>query len=76
MLRAMLWWPPVAFVIAIAMPGAGLIPIAVSGLALAVIGIGLAALSRRRRAGGSSATPLETPGTVAASVPMPQRRAA
>ena len=73
----MLWWPPVAFVIAIAVPGAGLVPIVVSGLVLAAIGLGTAALSRRRRgADGPVATALDASEAVVAPVAMPQRRAA
>jgi hypothetical protein len=79
-MRAMLWWPPVAFVIAVALPGAGLAPIAAAGLVLAVIGLGAAAVSRRRRAPAVEApTTLGTPtapDAVAGHVAMPQRRAA
>ncbi|GAY08134.1 hypothetical protein TOK_0972 [Pseudonocardia sp. N23] len=82
MLRAMLWWPPVAFVIAIAVPGAGLLPIAVAGLALALIGIATAAVSRRRRpaedvtpATGTTAA-VETSDALAGTLQVPQQRAA
>ncbi|GEL21271.1 hypothetical protein PSU4_02250 [Pseudonocardia sulfidoxydans NBRC 16205] len=76
-LRAMLWWPPVAFVIAIALPDAGLAPIAAAGLVLAVIGLGGAAVSRRRRSAPvETPSSLEAPDAVAAPVAMSRRRAA
>jgi hypothetical protein len=45
--RALLWWPPVAFVLVVLAPHAAAESIAVAGAVLAVIGVVGAALGRR-----------------------------
>lgn len=46
-LRALLWWPPVAFVVALLDPSAAAGTIAAVGAALAVLGVLGAAVGRR-----------------------------
>ena len=58
-LRALLWWPPVAFVLVMLDPSAAAGKVAVAGAALAVFGVLGAALGRaiaRRMAQTGSAT--------------------
>lgn len=59
-MRGLLWWPPVAFLIAIAVPGAGLLWIVTAGLVLAAAGAASALVSRHRRRerAGAPAAPL------------------
>lgn len=54
-LRALLWWPPLALVVAMVDPAASVGTIALVGVALAVLGLGAAVMSSRvgrRRAAG------------------------
>lgn len=55
-LRALLWWPPIAFVVAMANPAVPAATIALVGVALAVLGLGAAGVSsvagRHAAAGG------------------------
>jgi hypothetical protein len=86
-LRALLWWPPVAFVLAMIDPSAAPATIAAAGAALAVFGVvGAAvggAVARRlaaRRADAAPmapppALPLPTADAVSAMLPGEQRAA-
>jgi hypothetical protein len=70
-LRALLWWPPVAFVLVLLEPTAAATTIAATGAALAVLGVlgtsvGQAISRRRARRRGDEPAP--TTLTVAASV--------
>jgi hypothetical protein len=59
-LRALLWWPPVAFVLALLDPTAAAWRIAVAGAALAVLGVLGGAVARRmasRTTGAQDAEP-------------------
>ena len=59
-LRALLWWPPVAFVLALLDPTAAAWRIAVAGAALAVLGVLAGAIARRmasRPTGAEDAAP-------------------
>jgi hypothetical protein len=59
-LRALLWWPPVAFVLALLDPTAAAWRIAVAGAALAVLGVLGGAIARRmaaRTTGAQDAEP-------------------
>ncbi len=46
-LRALLWWPAVAFVVALLVPAAAAVSIAASGAGLAVLGVVGTAVGRR-----------------------------
>ncbi|GJF01714.1 MULTISPECIES: hypothetical protein [Pseudonocardia] len=77
--RALLWWPPVAFLLAAAFPGAGLVPIIGSGLALALVGIAAATLPKlvHRSESVTAAEPIDRPAPEPVDVlPVPERRAA
>jgi len=70
-LRALLWWPPLAFVLVLLEPTAAATTIAATGAALAVLGVvgtsvGQAISRRRARRRGDEPAP--TTLTVAASV--------
>jgi hypothetical protein len=70
-LRALLWWPPLAFVLVLLEPTAAATTIAATGAALAVLGVvgtsvGQAISRRRARRRGDE--PASTTLTVAASV--------
>ena len=65
-LRALLWWPPVAFVMALLDPSAAVGTIAAAGAALAVLGVLVSAVARRLTDG-----PEEPVDAVPAPVPMP-----
>jgi len=57
-LRALLWWPPIALVVAMVDPAASASTIALVGVGLAVLGVGAAGISSRigrRRAGSEAA---------------------
>jgi hypothetical protein len=60
-LRALLWWPPIAFVLVMLDPTAAVGTIAVAGAALAVLGVAGSALGatlrRRLHARSEDATP-------------------
>jgi membrane protein implicated in regulation of membrane protease activity len=58
-LRALLWWPPVAFVVAMVAPEAAAGTIALAGAALAVLGVLLSVVGRAvaRRLVGSAEDP-------------------
>jgi membrane protein implicated in regulation of membrane protease activity len=58
-LRALLWWPPVALVVAVIEPSAAAGSIAAAGAVLAVLGVLVAAVGRavaRRHGGRASAS--------------------
>jgi hypothetical protein len=83
-LRALLWWPPLAFVLVLLEPTAAATTIAATGAALAVLGVvGTSvgqAISRRRalRRGGEPAPPTLTvaaPVDSAVSLPVEQQAA-
>jgi hypothetical protein len=62
-LRALLWWPPLAFLLVLLEPNAAAITIAVAGAALAVFGVAGAAVGRaitRRRAPSADEAPTIT----------------
>jgi hypothetical protein len=76
-LRALLWWPPVAFVLVMLDPSASAGTIAVAGAALAVLGVVAAAvgaaISRRlahRRAGREAPSSLAMAVTVDHVAPL------
>jgi hypothetical protein len=78
-LRALLWWPPVAFFLVLLEPTAAAGTIALTGAALAVLGVAGSAVGRaltRRRTGRDE--PTASAGTIAErAVPMTvERRAA
>jgi hypothetical protein len=84
-LRALLWWPPVAFVVAMVNPSAAAGTIAAAGAVLAVLGVVVSTVGRavaRRLADQEvePAEPVATPLAMAAAdagVPMPaEQRAA
>ena len=64
-LRSLLWWPPVAFVVAMFDPSAAAGTIAVTGAALAVLGVLVStvggALARRLRGDVEAAEPAAAP---------------
>jgi hypothetical protein len=64
-LRALLWWPPVAFVLVVLHPSAAVGTIAVAGAALAVLGVVGAAvggmITRRLAARAADAAPTAPP---------------
>jgi hypothetical protein len=65
-LRALLWWPPVAFVLALLDPTAAAWRIAVAGAALAVLGV-LGEAIARRSAGRTTGAPDAEPTLVTAT---------
>lgn len=78
--RALLWWPPVAFVLVTIRPEAAPVAIAAAGAVLAVLGVVASAVTRRqsRRAAGdeTGAAPVSLAATPdAVAVPAEQRAA-
>jgi hypothetical protein len=69
-LRALLWWPPIAFVMALLDPSAAVGTIAAAGAALAVLGVLVATVGGAvaRRFAGRPGDPVEP---VPAPLPMP-----
>jgi hypothetical protein len=78
-LRALLWWPPIAFVLVLLEPTAAALTIAAAGAALAVLGaVGTSvgqAISRRRAAREPVAAALAMP-TVDRAMPVPAEQQA
>ena len=79
-LRALLWWPPVAFVVAMVDPSAAAGTIAAAGAVLAVLGVVVSAVGRavaRRLAADQEVVPAEPVATplamVAADAGVPMR---
>jgi hypothetical protein len=71
-LRALLWWPPLAFLLVLLEPTAAALSIAATGAALAVLGaVGTTVgrmIARRRTAPGDG---LEPPAVILADRPSP-----
>ena len=71
-LRALLWWPPLAFLLVLLEPTAGALSIAATGAVLAVVGaVGTTIarmIARHRAAPGGG---LEPPAVVIADRPVP-----
>jgi hypothetical protein len=81
-LRTLLWWPPVAFVVAMLDPSAAAGTIAATGAVLAVLGVLGAAVGRRLSRGsrGAASAPralalAAESGAAAAVLPVEQRAA-
>jgi hypothetical protein len=75
--RALLWWPPLAFVLVIIAPQAAAESVALAGAVLAVLGVGISAGARwlqRRPAPESMFTPLDRVDELAGQ-PVEQRAA-
>lgn len=76
-LRALLWWPPVAFVVALLNPSAAAVTIAVAGAALAVLGALGTTVGRRVAARHLGRDAPLTTGAEPAFVPLaPEQQAA
>lgn len=80
-LRTLLWWPPVAFVVAMIDPSAAAGTIAATGAVLAVLGVLGAAVGRRLSRGARGAVAahralaLAAEPVAAAALPVEQRAA-
>jgi membrane protein implicated in regulation of membrane protease activity len=74
-LRALLWWPPVAFLVALVDPSAAAGTIAATGAVLAVLGVVGSAVGRRfARRLGTQEEPVVT--ALAEPLPAAEQRAA
>ena len=79
-LRALLWWPPLAFLLVLLEPTAGALSIAASGAALAVLGaagttVGRMIARRRTAPGDELAPPAVTIADPAVPMAVEQRAA-
>ena len=70
-MRGLLWWPPVAFLLAVAVPAAGLVWIVVSGVALAATGTAVSLVGRRSSPHPAGATGARAARTAPATTPAP-----
>lgn len=79
-LRALLWWPPVALVVAVVEPSAAEGTIAVAGAVLAVLGVLVSsvgrAVARRHADAPASVTALPGPALAGPALPGPALPAA
>ena len=77
-LRALLWWPPVALVVAVLEPSAAAGTIAAAGAVLAVLGVLVSSVGRAvaRRQGGTTASVTSLPAPEAPAVPAMESQAA
>ena len=65
--RALLWWPPIAFVLVMIRPEAAPVAIAAAGAVLAVLGVVGAAVTKRLSARAGDDQPVTAPVALAAA---------